>query len=206
MARTRFEIKDSFGQLLRDLRRCGSDAATELRKELGLAVGEIINTTPQDSGMAASGWTKAAGALHSSHKAIKDGEAYAGVRNARAGIGRTRVIRSAAMGRRMGKFKENVSFSQLKRAVKTGEAPKRIEYVATNAVRHITFLEYGKAGNATSHGKNMAVIGGFIYAMKPLHIVRDAVRRMKQRIGPAFAKALKANIRRPKKYKRTVIS
>jgi hypothetical protein len=110
----------------------------------------------------------------------------------------------------MGKYQETVPFSALKRAEKRGDLPDRLEFIAQNAVKHMTFLEYGVsfAGRGTKgvQGHFAEEINGFAYAVKPLYIVRNAIRRMKQRIGPVFAKVLRANIKRPKRYKRTVVA
>ena len=207
MARAKFVVEDSFESIFRDLKRTGADAAVVMREELGVAVGEIIDTTPQSTGMAASGWSKAATALKSRHVPIKNGETYGNKKNFGAGIDtKLRVVRSAAWGRNMSKYEETVPFSALKRAIRTGDAPNRIDFIAANHVKHITFIEYGTSGNAKSHGKNSGEENGYWFKFKPLHIVRNAMRNMKQRIGPLFAKALKANIKRPKRYKRTVIA
>lgn len=219
MARSRFEIQDSFENIFRDLGRVGSDAATEMRKELGVAVGDIIDNTPQDTGMAASGWLAAASALQSKHGPIKDGEAWStGRYDAKKKGWDSRVIRSAAWGRRMGKYQETVPFAALKRAIKRGDLPDKLEFIAENAVRHMTFLEYGVSyfGGRQTRGETWRIAGlqahyeetinGFNYAMKPRYIVRNAMRRFKQHVGPAFSKVLRANIKRPKRYKRTVVS
>lgn len=211
MARTSFKVEDSFASIFQDLQRVGSDAGTEMRKELGAAVGDIIDHTPQDSGMAASGWLAASAALQSKHQPVVDEERWSKAQYGYNGklLAPSKVIRSGAWGRRMGKYEENVPFTALKRAIKRGDIPDRLEFTASNSVKHMTFLEYGVSyigsGAKGVSGHFGGEVNGFAYAVKPRHIVRDAMRRMKQRIGPAFAKALRANIKRPKRYQKTVV-
>ena len=71
MARRKVIIEDNFASIFADMRRLGMTATEVVRKELGTAVGDIIDHTPMRSGMAASGWKKAASALKAKHKAIR---------------------------------------------------------------------------------------------------------------------------------------
>ncbi len=178
MARTKFVIEDSFDAILRDLERVSVDAETAMRTEFGRAIGEVIDATPQDSGQAASGWDKAAEALSAPHRTIADHPTVS------PKTGKTK--RSAAKGRNLGAYAETLSG-------RSGKPLKKASFVATNRDYVALSSEYGFRG---PHGKK---------TMKPTHAVREALKRMRQRFGPVFGKAVRANLRKPKRKKKTTI-
>lgn len=174
MPRSKFVVEDSFDSIFRDLERVTMAAGEAMRKELGLAVAEIIENTPQDTGMTASGWKRAADALKAEHKPIR---------------GRRKRGRDKARGEVLGSYDE-------KTQGKTGRTLNKAVYEAANAVRETTFVEYGF----------LTQMGKLAHRIPGKFPVRKAVRNMKRRIGPEFAKVMKANIRRPKRYKRSEVT
>ncbi len=196
MARTKFVVEDSFDAIFADLERCTMDAAEVTRKELGKTVGEIADATPRYTGETASAWAAAADKMGAPHKPVTPGVRKA--RNERATYwdpvekkrisGEYRVKDRTALGRSQGGYEETLTGA-------TGRKLASAIFEAWNAVKQLTFVEYG---GLVRDGKGTRRLPG-------KHIVRDAIRRMKQRLGPLFSKVVKANIRRPKKYVKKVI-
>lgn len=206
MARSKFVIEDSFDAIFRDLERVSLDAADVMRAELGQAVADIVGHTPVATGMAASAWAAAARALGAKHKPITPVPIQVNKSTMVSALtgkkGHYRLIDNRAKGRRMGGYREKLTG-------KKGKRVNRATFEAFNSVYHIKFIEYGislQAGGgihaSAATGEFLSgVVRGYHFARQPEFQVRNAVRRMKQRIGPEFSKALKANIRRPKRYK-----
>lgn len=178
MARPKFVIEDSFDAIFRDLERISVDAETVMREEFGQAIGEVIDATPIQSGQAASGWEEAADALGASHKSISG--------NPTISLKTGKELRSASKGKAKGAYEEKLSG-------KSGKPLKKATFIATNKDFVAFASEYGMRGPS---GKER---------MRPTHAVRDALKRLKKRFGPHFAKAIRANVRKPKRKKKTVI-
>lgn len=176
MAKSQVVIEDSFAAILRDLGRVNQDAHDVVRSELATAVGGIVDNTPQTSGQAASGWVAGADKLGSRHKPIKQGKRL--VR--KASHYRAAIYRSAKKGVTLGDFAE----------VTTGKSGNRLRTVRFEAINHdkgALALEYG-------------------YGHVPrLRLVRKQIVEMKKRIGPHFAAAFRATVRKPKRKKKTVV-
>lgn len=211
MARSKVVIEDSFDNILADMRRLGMDAVEVTRNELATTIGEIIDNTPRHTGMAAMGWTKAADALgvgyHIEYKVSRsdlrsltrssqykdDPEGFA--ESLQKGSESRRTL-----GRRMGGFTETVSERTIRSGKRKGVMVKKAEFIAGNAVPHLTFIEYGFA--YLEGADPLTKQKGITRRVPGKHVIRDAVRRMKQRLGPHLYKVIKANVKRPKRYKR----
>lgn len=178
MARPKFVIEDSFDAIFRDLERISVDAETAMREEFGQAIGEVMDATPKASGQAASGWEEAADALDAKHGSI------VGMPTVSRKTGR--VLRSADKGKEKGAYEEKLTG-------KSGKPLKKATFIATNRDFVAFASEYGLRGPSGQE------------KMRPTHAVRDALKRLKKRFGPHFAAAIRANIRKPKKKKKTVI-
>jgi len=178
MARPKFVIEDSFDAIFRDLERVSIDAETAMREEFGQAIGEVMDATPQQSGQAASGWDAAAEALGSKHKPVGGSPTVS--------LKTGGVMRSAEKGKGEGTYEEKLTG-------KSGKPINKATFEATNRDFVSFASEYGMRGPS---GKEK---------MRPTHAVRDALKRLKKRFGPHFAKAIRANIRKPKRKKKTVI-
>ena len=189
MARTRLEIKDSIGAFLRDLGRIGKSGEEVMAQELSTSIAQIIEGTPVSTGAAAGSWLYSLQKLGGDKANIEQREwpglEYSGRSWRRSGwLKRTRPRPplTVASGLRLGYFFRTQQKSKL-------------TLEAGSAAYHYTFIEYGVA-NPRSNGKWSG------YARPPLHLVRNAVKAMKQRIGPALIKAMRAMLKRPKRYKR----
>lgn len=174
MARPKVVIEDSWDAFFRDMERVKQDAEDAMRKEFGVAIGEIIDDTPQNSGQAASGWLAAARALNAPHAPIR-----ARVAKRYDEKGKLKDTRSAAKGKKKGGYEEK-------------RAKSVTHFIAKNSDEVAKALEYGfPVGKSAS--------------LRATHSVRNALKRLKKRFGPIFAKAVRTNVRRPKKSKKTVI-
>lgn len=194
MARSKVIIEDNFAAIMKDMARIGMTAVEIVRQELGTCIGEIIDTTPQDTGMAASGWLKAADILAAKHVAINNGRVNR--KNWKYENGKWVIdlaeYRSAALGRKQSDYRETHNERTIKRGQKKGEVVKKAVFEATNSVPHLTFIEYGHR-ITTPNGEITSTAN---------HVIRDACRRMNQRMGPELYKALRVQIKRPKRYSR----
>lgn len=184
MGRPKFVMEDSFDSIFRDLERVTLDGSQALYEELSICIGEIIDNTPQKSGQAAAGWLEAAQKLGAQHKPVKEGVTYGGRMRKDGTRG---VSRSAAKGRKNGFYSSRITG-------KTGKRLNTISLEAGNRDFVMMAMEYGfRVGKRNP------------YKFHAARIVRGAVTRMKERFGPHFMKALKGNIRKPKKKKKTTV-
>lgn len=209
MARSKVVIEDSFGAIFADMRRRAMDVVDVTRQELATTIGDIIDHTPQDTGMAASGWSQAADILSVKHKPIKhgtemisifrDGEVKAVVKRKNG--------RSAPAGRSLSRYTETINARTIKRGKRKGELVKNASFEAENAVPHLTFIEYGYL-QTVIRGDALTGKKGFAKRRPGKFVIRNAVKRMKQRLGPHAEKVLKINIKRPQRYtpKKTVVT
>jgi len=171
MARKKVVIEDNFANIFVDMRRIGMTAVEVVRQELGTAVKEIIAETPVSSGMAASGWGKAAVKLDVRHSVtpqpVKVLRSKAGWYNREGRIIDTDVVKGnpeligggfmvrvktwheyitydrRAEGRRLGVYYEKPSDKVIKRGKNKGKLCKKASFVAENRVFHISVIEHG---------------------------------------------------------------
>lgn len=203
MGRKKIIIEDNFHNIVADMRRMGMTAVEVTREELATTVGDIIDHTPQDTGMAASGWAQAADILDAEHKPIRRGRAVRFTVDPETGKKTFHSHRSAAAGRRMSHYDETHNRRVIKSGKRKGTLVHKAVFLAENDVPHFRFLEHGVSAFDAAGGRgarNAARVGGYLYAegLKPLHIVRNAVRRQKQRVGPHLQKSIRTVAKRPR--------
>lgn len=181
MARPKIIIEDSFDSIFRDLERVSRQGANVIYEEMATCVGEIIDNTPQKSGHAAASWLEAAENLKAPHSPIVQGHTRGGRKKK---DGTYNVIRSYGWGTKQGYYKET-------HRSKSGKELNKLTIEAGSKDFVMLAMEYGfKVGT---------------YKFKAMRIVRNAVHRMKERIGIHFNKAMRITLRKPKKKKKTVI-
>ena len=177
--RSRLKMTDSFEAIFRDLERASLDGKDVIRKEMATAISVIIARTPVRTGQAAAGWTPAADALGAQYENIasrRPRKAAGELR--RSGMRRERSI---ARGRELGGYEEQTT-------TKGGKALNKAKFIAWNRDKMVPGLEYG-----------------WFNLHQAMHIVRNAMREMRGRIGPAFGKALRGSLRKPKRKVVTVV-
>jgi len=177
MARSKVVIEDSFAAIFRDMQRINQDGAEVVKEEFAVAIGNIIDDTPQTTGQAASGWKNGADAVGAKHQAIKQGEKIHRRKDGQIDKSKTR---SAKNGEALGSYDEITTG-------KTGKKLTTIRFEASNKDKAALAMEYG-------HGN-----------FRRDRIVRRQIVGMKQRIGPHFATAFRATVRKPKQKKKTVV-